>query len=98
MGCGFWGMSKGKAAAERVMLNIGAPPVALGLGDGVGQRKLAALPMCHSKGFHPFAFLYINIGKLSHGKGRITRVGDREPSAGSVLWHRLQPCVCKARP
>lgn len=76
MGCGFWGMSKGKAAAERVMLNIGAPPVALGLGDGVGQRKLATLPMCHPKGFHPFAFLYIDIGKLSHGRGRITRVGD----------------------
>lgn len=26
MGCGFWGMNKGKAAAERVMLNIRAPP------------------------------------------------------------------------
>lgn len=27
MGCGFWGMSKGKAAAERGILNVGAPPV-----------------------------------------------------------------------
>lgn len=24
MGCGFWGMSKGKAAAERGILNVGA--------------------------------------------------------------------------
>lgn len=35
MGCGFWGMSKGKAAAERMVLNVGAPPVALGLGDRI---------------------------------------------------------------
>lgn len=27
MGSGFWGMSKGKAAVERGILNVGATPV-----------------------------------------------------------------------
>lgn len=89
MGFAFWGMSKGKAAVERVMVNIGAPPVTPRLGDGVDQSELVALLTWHPQDFASVCLLYIYLRKLSHRRGGITRGSGREPSAVSVLWHRL---------
>lgn len=61
MGFGFCGMSKGKAAAERVMVNIGAPQVTPGLGDGVGQSELVASLTYQPQGFPSICLLYIYI-------------------------------------
>lgn len=85
MGCAFWGMSKGKAAAERGILNVGATPVTwvwrwdqlkggCGLTDVKPPRLSILLP-----------YICICIGKLSHGSDGIPSGGGREPSVRLVL-------------
>lgn len=46
MGCGFWGMSKGKAAAERGILNVGATGVTWirGMRSAKGSWQLDVQP------------------------------------------------------
>lgn len=46
MGCDFWGMSKGKAAAERRILNVGATGVTWiwGMGSAKGSWQLDVQP------------------------------------------------------